>query len=879
MFKRLFVILLTAISLCMAVVSTPMFAYDPFPTEGLGSWHYRQWRDGEDPAPYSYAPATVYYNGTFHQFYCSNSEASDSHFNPYHLPNFNNSWSYFNKFFNSWDYIRYRTSKDGVHWSAPRIVMSVNVNGDEVSACDPSVVKGKDGYWYMLYDGNIPGDEVSGSPRYGTVVYLARSKYIQGPYFKYTVAGWEDEIGDVTTNPPKPEIMLIGESTDDGYGVGQQSLAVDNHGYFHVWFRNAAREIKHIRVKNLTSLKYGDAKSVSWKKNNNDAKHDFSETFIDENGNGVSYDIGDVRYNGLLERWEMWCVTGYMVENTKITKFISRNGVDWIPQNENEIGAYNFIHNIGVSGDERGWTWGDKYLISFSGPKPGLSKTKAELKTEGYDIDAQSPERPLIGEWPMWQVLVGGVWKQHQEYYSPSGFLFPHGVTSTDVVYFTGDYDGDGVTDLGAVDRSTNKWYVYSSGYRNYIYDGEELIPGMNHDYEVIAGDYDGDGKTDIGAVDKANGRWIIKSSKTDLLGLGSSQLEPNWIPPGWQWGGMNSFFNIVVGDFDGDGKADRAIYAPEGFDNPVGNGRKWYIISSMVNDYAVANGLENVYGKRIPFGWIWSSMTNSHVAVSGDFDGDGITDRVIYNKNDGTWSSYSSRCEGEPVTWHWDWRNDNGSWHNSTGLDNYKPFNITPEDLPFTLPFTGDFDGDGVSDLVQVDFKNRRWYFYGSLSEGSAFPMGADWGKFQNAGDPVVLIGDFDGDGKTDRAFADKENHRFYVISSKTGREGINQSVKYIQKNPDNLYYFAKSAAEKPIEEPKAAPVVSKAPSMNVAVDGKKVTVTNVEYGSKVAVFDMLGKSVLEAPAGMNAATFEVPTYGKYIVRAGAQSRVIMVK
>jgi hypothetical protein len=54
---------------------------------------------------------------------------------------------------------------------------------------------------------------------------------------------------------------------------------------------------------------------------------------------------------------------------------------------------------------------------------------------------------------------------------------------------------------------------------------------------------------------------------------------------------------------------------------------------------------------------------------------------------------------------------------------------------------------------------------------------------------------------------------------------------------------------------------------------------VTNVEYGSKVAVFDMLGKSVLEAPAGMNAATFEVPTYGKYIVRAGAQSRAIMVK
>ena len=179
-----------------------------------------------------------------------------------------------------------------------------------------------------------------------------------------------------------------------------------------------------------------------------------------------------------------------------------------------------------------------------------------------------------------------------------------------------------------------------------------------------------------------------------------------------------------------------------------------------------------------------------------------------------------------------------------------------------------------------QVNLETGEWFLYGSLNQGKEFPDGRDavWDKLKDAEMPVILIGDFDGDGKADRAFADKATRKFYVISSRTGNEGINQTVKYVSKN-SNTGYFAKSAAEKPIEEPKAAPVVSKAPSMNVAVDGKKVTVTNVEYGSKVAVFDMLGKSVLEAPAGMNAATFNVPSYGKYIVRAGAQSRVIMVK
>ena len=73
---------------------------------------------------------------------------------------------------------------------------------DDLCACDPAVVYGDDGYWYMLYGSNNKKNGyqydslMSMKDPYPLVIYLARARFVQGPYFKYTDKGWEDEIYD-----------------------------------------------------------------------------------------------------------------------------------------------------------------------------------------------------------------------------------------------------------------------------------------------------------------------------------------------------------------------------------------------------------------------------------------------------------------------------------------------------------------------------------------------------------------------------------------------------------------------------------------------------------------------------------------------------------
>lgn len=884
MLKRLSIILMTVVSLCMAdvnlagvTVSEPLFAYTPFPMGDLPSKYSKK-----DHPKYAYAPATVFFNGKYHQFYCSNGSDSD-HFYPLKA-----------KGNDPWDHVRYRSSKDGVNWSGPKVAMSVNNNFYERAACDPSVVYGDDGYWYMLYTGNLKG--------YETVVFLARSNYIQGPYFKYTEnKKWENEAGHASN----PKVVLGAKAVSGSYGIGQQTVVKSPSGGYWVWFTSGLERnkntIRFVYTTDLTKLDY--SKSVEVQAYNGTRMMPFVET---------SYEIGDVRLDTDTGILYMWCFDGgYMRENSRLVKLYSTNGIDWYPQSVETQAKYpyNFIHNMGVAGNLHGWISGGKYLISFAAPSPkGAESNKAnvalkysinELKNYGFNIEEhRTGKATMLGYWSMWQLLVGGTWKEDRVYYPSDGFEFPKDVKSTDITYFTGDYDGDGVSDLGAVDRSTKKWYIYSSRQGCYIdwkgkcrskYSttkkcyvnnndkcvqvyGEKLIDKVYNakgeltgdftfkDFEVIAGDFDGDGKTDIGAVDKNLGRWYIYSSADQRKGVYSSLSKPNYIPWGWKWAGMNSSHKIVVGDYNGDGIADRAIYSHQKKDQNTENLNlvQWFIISSAALEKDVDKGFYDVYvAAFFPFGWTWTGSTINHNAVSGDFDGDGITDRAIYGNL--KWYSLSSRL-GESQLKRWSW----GKRLTGDGG---------------TIAVVGDYDGDGADDMVNVNRSEGKWYIYSSENNSVDTLTWESLDDVTNAEEVEILSGDFDGDHKADPAFVDKTTRTFYVRSSRKHADGVDSKIKSIPRNPNNLIYFAKKGDD-PIDEKKpVAPATIKAPAMNVAVDGKKVSVTNVEYGSKVAVFDMLGKKILEAAAGEKSANFEVPSYGKYIVRAGAQSRVIMVK
>lgn len=914
MFKRLF--LLVIVLLSFATADKPMFAYDPHPIKGLE--RYSTYWKKQYALKYAHSPSTVYYDHKFHQFYCSTGDATDNFFNPKGKLGLERSF----------DHIRYRTSKDGSNWSAPRIVLTVNERSgteldggkyDDLCACDPAVVYGDDGYWYMLYGSNNKKNGyqydslMSMKDPYPLVIYLARARFVQGPYFKYTDKGWEDEIyDDIELKTSKPQIMLGTGPHEDKYfennyralGAAQPTI-VRKDGKFHVWFRTdlydkeedpTCREnkpcyvrkytvFKHVSVSKLTDLPEKENNSYSEMMN---IQSEDLQT-LDTLGNEVpigsvhpfhgGYSVFDVRYNVDEDSLEMWTVFRYLIRGQKIKRFKSGDGINWRFVKDEDLGSYNYIHNAGVAGDAFGAVKNGKYLISFSAPysvvgnpEVAIDWSDAALRMKGYNIeDHRDREKTLTGSWGMWQQLADKGWKMDSINYPSSGFELDSKISATKTRYFTGDFDGDGISDLGAVDCSSRKcyWYEYSSRGGKYIVKGDTLDGRMKASYEVVVGDFDGDGKTDVGAVDTANGQWYIHSSRTDECGVGSSPSMPNYIPCGWPWGGMNSSHKVVVGDYNGDGIADRAIY----------NGSDWFIISSLATDNTVANGFFTVRGgidNFIPWGWSWGSthipLNGNAVVMPGDFDGDGITDRAVYETNSGKWTSLSTRIGGDTTALTWRWLSGNP-------IVELKRLNFIGSNYEETMPIVGDYDGDGVDDLVHVEKSTGNWVYFSSL-EGKSVTIECDWGVYWMRAAlndrVVILVGDFDGDGKMDPAFVDRGVRKFYVRSSRTEMNGINnQIIKYVSFDPNNGFF--RKIGTDPIDDKK--PVVPEAPSMNVAVEGRKVTVTNVEYGSKVAVFDMLGKRILEAPAGMNAAIFEVPSYGKYIVRSGAQSRVIMVK
>ncbi len=109
--------------------------------------------------------------------------------------------------------------------------------------------------------------------------------------------------------------------------------------------------------------------------------------------------------------------------------------------------------------------------------------------------------------------------------------------------------------------------------------------------------DYDGDGKADIAIYRPAVGEWWIQRS---TAGLAVFQFGNNTDQP-------------VQGDYTGDGKADVAFFRPStGF---------WFFLRS-----------ENYSFYAVPFG------TSGDIPARGDYDGDGKFDVTVFRPSNSTW-------------------------------------------------------------------------------------------------------------------------------------------------------------------------------------------------------------------------------------------------
>lgn len=110
-----------------------------------------------------------------------------------------------------------------------------------------------------------------------------------------------------------------------------------------------------------------------------------------------------------------------------------------------------------------------------------------------------------------------------------------------------GDFDGDGKTDFSVFRPSDHIWYIQPSGGGNYY----GLNWGISTDLPAEA-DYDGDGRTDAAIMRRqpstgTSDWWVLKSSDNSYYS--------------WSWGTDTDIPGSA--DFDGDGRADIAVYRP----------------------------------------------------------------------------------------------------------------------------------------------------------------------------------------------------------------------------------------------------------------------------------------------------------------------------
>jgi uncharacterized delta-60 repeat protein len=270
------------------------------------------------------------------------------------------------------------------------------------------------------------------------------------------------------------------------------------------------------------------------------------------------------------------------------------------------------------------------------------------------------------------------------------------------------DFDGDGRADFAVFRPSNSTWYILNSS--NNSFTASQF--GAAGDL-IAPADYDGDGRTDIAVfrenVPGAGGRayfYIQQSS--------SNSFRPE------QFGAVGD--KPVAADFDGDGKADLAVYR----DGSLTGGQSYFFYRPSSQP-------------GVDFRTIAWGVTGDKPAAA-DYDGDGRQDAAVFRPSNGTWYILRS--------------SDNQILQIRFGL---------AEDVPTPA----DFNGDGRAEVAVFRPSTATWY----TSTDPATNYGAmSWGVSTD----IPVAADYDGDGRADIAVFRPESGNWYVLRSTSGFFGI---------------------------------------------------------------------------------------------------------
>jgi hypothetical protein len=210
---------------------------------------------------------------------------------------------------------------------------------------------------------------------------------------------------------------------------------------------------------------------------------------------------------------------------------------------------------------------------------------------------------------------------------------------------------------------------------------------------------------------------WLRSSSNYDYAAQGQKQ-----------WGNASLGDVPLLGDVDGDAKADLIVWR-------ASTGTWYWLTSSSGYSYAS-------FGSRQ-----WGNGAFGDVPLVGDFDVDGRADLVVWRPANGIWYWLTS---------------SSGYNYASAGLRQWGNASFGDQ------PFVGDFDGDHRSDVAIWRASTGTWFWLTS-STGYAYANAGvkQWGN-QSLGD-IPMLADFDGDGRADLTVWRQPSGMWFWLPSST--------------------------------------------------------------------------------------------------------------
>jgi uncharacterized protein YkwD len=214
-----------------------------------------------------------------------------------------------------------------------------------------------------------------------------------------------------------------------------------------------------------------------------------------------------------------------------------------------------------------------------------------------------------------------------------------------------------------------------------------------------LVGDFNGDGKADLLGFEPTTGNWYVKFSTG--TGFTAPQFWGNWLP------GAGTWVDVHTADLNGDGRTDVVGRWAQ-------TGQWWAGISNGVS------GFINVLLTT------WSPVNWVDVKVA-DLNGDGRADIVGRARESGQWWAALST----------------GTTYTNVLLAAWSPA-VTWVDVN-----VGDLNGDHKADLVGRVLENGQWWATVSTPSGWQTSLWATWAPTVTWVD--VNLADLNGDGRAD--------------------------------------------------------------------------------------------------------------------------------